>query len=229
MTSRHTDVIVTLKRGVSCQPTVKIGAGLNFGKTCDFLDTRYFHTTVPNHSISRILEIKRIQNWILVNINAKSCRAIRPCDSCRKRKACCVMNATAAGAGSCTVCKTRGDICAFTEAVPKRRNVRSPGHRVPNEALSSPRLGCFGAIAPENCPRFGDDKTGQLDGWRNNLPSSLQVAYQVISWLCPNGWSNSPTEVITRAHQWKGYLHLSFFTVKITLSCRLIRPTKITA
>lgn len=118
------------------------------------------------------------------------------------------MNATAAGGGSCTVCKTRGDICAFTEAVPKRRNVRSPGHRVPNEALSSPRLGCFGAIAPENCPRFGDDKTGQLDGWRNNLPSSLQVAYQVISWLCPNG-----------------YLHLSFFTVKITLSYRLIRPT----
>jgi hypothetical protein len=66
---------------------------------------------------------------------------------------------------------------------------------------------------------------GVLDGWRNNLQSSLQIAYQVVSRLCPNGWPNSRTEVIRRAHQWKGYLQLSFFIVKITLSYRLIRPT----
>ncbi|KFY66524.1 hypothetical protein V496_02028 [Pseudogymnoascus sp. VKM F-4515 (FW-2607)] len=49
---------------------------------------------------------------------------------------------------------------------------------------------------------------GLLDAWHRNLPKPLQMNYEAISRLCPNG-----------------YLSLAFFTVKITILRRLIRST----
>ena len=150
---------------------------LNFGQNCDI--PRYSRSTARNfphdnttsQPAEESFEIISMQNEASASVSQKTRRAIRPCDSCRKRKSRCVINPPT---GRCTVCELRGDVCNFREAVPKRNQVHPPV-RTRNGASSSPRPGGFRAIMPEQASSLDSISPGRC------VPRPLRDDYSMLT------------------------------------------------